>query len=259
MKTSLVLAASLLVVSQPPVPPPVPVPQPVLSVASETPVYVPVDVQVLNPAVKSSALIEVPGAAYTKATGKHSLFFTGPPGTYQVSAIYVEIDKDGVPVISKLTATTKIVGPQPAPGPAPGPTPKPPDPVDPDDVPLLPFPATGFYAVLLKQDTDMNKYTPVQRAALGGQATASYLNEKSTPNGGQPSWRVFDVDQQFTGEGTWKEAHIRAKADMKSWESKNPGKKTPWLLCGNGTKGFSGPVDPESLDKTLEILKRYGG
>jgi hypothetical protein len=142
------------------------------------------------------------------------------------------------------------------------PKPPEPDPIDPDiptppapDASKLPFPATGFYAMFLRQDTDLNKYTPPQRAALGGAETATYLNAKTTT----PGWRVFDTNQQFIGEGMWKEAQKRAIADHAAWEAKNPGKKTPWLLCGNGTKGYSGPVPEDSLDKTLEILKRYGG
>jgi hypothetical protein len=155
-------------------------------------------------------------------------------------------------------------------GPRPPPTP---DPVDPDvpdppkpptpdpDAVKLPFPPSGFYCVFLRQDNpDFNSYTPVQKAAIGGSATAAYLNANATPGtDGQPGWRLFDVNSQFTGEGPWKEAHKRAVADMAAWSAKNPGKVAPWILVGNGTKGHSGPIDGESLDKTLELLRRYKG
>lgn len=235
--------------------PPQPGPQPTLSVASETPVYIPVEVKVLNAAANSSSLIEVSGAAWERQGGDHQMEFTGKPGTYSVEAIYVELS-GGKPKIRKLKATTKIVGDAPEPQPPQPPGPQPPGPQPPTpDTSKLPFPPSGFYAVFIRQETDMNDYTPVQRAALGGEAVATYLNTKTTAQ----SWRVFDVDQQFNGEGLWKEAWKRGVADMKMWESQNAGKKTPWLLCGNGTTGFSGPVPADSLDKTLEILKKFGG
>jgi hypothetical protein len=263
--------------------PPEPGPQPTISVASETPVYIPVRITVVNPSKKSTTIIRVPGAAWTSKVNKHTQEFTGPPGTYSVTALYIEVDKDGVPDAIELTATTKIVGTAPpGPGPGPGPTPPGPGPGPgpippvPDEV-KLPFPAAGFYAVMVSQDTAMNKYTAVQRAVLGGQQVADYLNNKTTRDAqNQPAWRVFDADQQFTGEGIWKEAWKRAVADHAAWVEKtrteaqketDPAKRakllaattTPWLICGNGTKGYSGPVDPESLDKTLEVLKTYGG
>lgn len=170
------------------------------------------------------------------------------PGTYEVT--YTTLS--GTNQIDSFQEFT--VGKPPPPEPDPEPDPDVPPPPTPD-VTKLPFPATGFYAMFLRQDTDMNKYTPSQRAAIGGAETATYLNTKTTA----PGWRVFDANQQFTGEGMWKEAHKRAALDLAAWEAKNPGKKTPWLLAGNGTKGWSGPVPEDSLDKTLTILKTYGG
>jgi len=150
-------------------------------------------------------------------------------------------------------------GPRPPPPPDPDdPDPPPPDPPNPDNV-KLPFPQDGFYAMFFYQDTDFNSYSPSHKAAIGGAAVANYLNAKATKdNTGHPCWRVFDTNQQFAGSGYWLEAHKKGVVDHAAWEAKNPGKKVPWLLVGNGKKGHSGPV-PDKLDDTLALLAKYGG
>lgn len=172
------------------------------------------------------------------------------------------VGERGKPQITKVGNFKIGKGPKPPdPDPDDPPIPDPDDPPTPDNV-KLPFPTEGFYTLMLSQDTDFNKYTPSHRAGLAGELVWNYLNAKCPLAGVRnwPTYRHFDIDQQFaTEDAYWKTSWERAIKDLKAWEAKNPGKKTPWILVGNGKKGFSGPMPEANIDATMTILKKYGG
>lgn len=232
---------------------------PSIEVPKTNDLYVPVVVKLKDVTKGTQAVWKItPKPAWQESVGS-GVRFTGPPGTYNLNVVHVDFDAR---TFGQMDGVTTIVGAGPTPTPPPtppGPQPDPePDPPPVPDETKLPFPATGFYAMFITQDTDANAYTAAQRGTVNGAAVAIYLNLKTTTSDvdSQPAWRIFEPEQQFIGEGTWKEAHKKAVADWRAWEQKN-GKKTPWLICGNGTKGFSGPVT--TTEETLATLQKYGG
>lgn len=114
-----------------------------------------------------------------------------------------------------------------------------------------PFTAEGF-RVLIVVESDpnaMRALPPAQINALYSAKAREYMNEKCVlgPDGRQREWRVADPDQDFSNESkVWQDA------------MKRPRKSLPWILIGDGKRGYEGEFPP-NVDALMTLLRKYGG
>ena len=133
-------------------------------------------------------------------------------------------------------------GPQPPPGPTPpGPTPD----------GTSPFPEAGF-RVLLTYDSANTTRPAAQNSVLYGKAVRDYLKAKCVAEPGSPgdgkAYRIYPANADVSqAPKTWADAHRLAV-----------GKGKDWVLIGDGSKGYSGPLPATEADM-LALLKRFGG
>lgn len=133
-------------------------------------------------------------------------------------------------------------GPQPPPV-----DPPQPGPVDPPGP--APAPKLGDLKVLIIEETGSRGELPSdQIAVFTSVPIREYVRKACSKDPkGNPDFRVYDQNVSIEGEPEW---------IQKAW--KEPRQDLPWILLSNGTTGFSGPL-PATADKTLELLKKYGG
>ena len=216
-----------------------------IAVSASTPVYVPVVVKVVNGSAKSSALFEVaPEPAWERQTGK-SYEFTGPPGTYSVTAIYVEVDKDGVPLLKKLRQQTKIEGPAPTPTPTPTPIPPP----GPGPTPT-PTPAQGMidapgFHVLIKYARDDFQRPASETSILSSESTTSvrqYLKTACPTVSDGPGWRMYPVPAEGV-QAPWKAPYDRNQGLL------------PVMTVSKNGKGWEGSIKDWKPEQVIAKCK----
>ncbi len=90
--------------------------------------------------------------------------------------------------------------------------------------------------------------TAKQRSVLTSQTVRSYLNSHCVkgPDGKTPEYRILDKDADLSREAIHWQNAIKLKTS------------TPWIVISNGKSGTSEKL-PDSVDATMELLKRYGG
>lgn len=146
--------------------------------------------------------------------------------------------------LSEFAVCQIMVGDEPTPTP-PGPTPPGPTPPGPTPTPA-PIPVDGFRVLMLYESAEAAKYPASQVAALHSKMVRDYLREKCVKEdlGG---WHIWDKD-------------VDASAMPKHWQDalKRPRTELPWIIISTGKTGYEGPL-PADADKTLELLKKYGG
>lgn len=170
---------------------------------------------------------------------KTAVFTTGKTGVYRVVAITAVGDE-----LSEFAECSVEVGKQPTP---PGPTPPGPTPPTPDPDNPAPIPADGFRVLIVYESADLSKLPANQQSALFSRKVRDYLDSKCVQDGQTKAWRVWDKDIDVVAESRlWQDAMKREK------------KTLPWIIISNGKTGFEGPL-PENADKTLELLKKFGG
>lgn len=134
------------------------------------------------------------------------------------------------------------------------PTPDP-DPVDPKPDPE-PNPQPGKLMVIMVKDLSrVSELSPKQLEILLSTKIREYTAThcKTGTDGKTPEFKVFNVDTVIEGESPEiKEGFAAAAKEIKE---KNG---IAWLAVSNGKSGWSGPL-PENEEKTLELLKKYGG
>ena len=134
------------------------------------------------------------------------------------------------------------------------PTPKPVEPVEPPEPVKPPEPkqVTGpIQLLIIHEAADQAKLPPGQLYAMQSLAVREYCKSHCRKgDGGTPDFRTLDDDLP---------ADILKKYPewvQKAWEVDRPA--LPCFLVSNGTTGTAGTI-PDSEEKFLEILKRYGG
>lgn len=137
-------------------------------------------------------------------------------------------------------------GPQPPPKDDPV---VPPKPVDPTDPVVPPAPKLGQLKVLIIEETGSRGELPSDQIGIFTSVPIREYAKKACSKDakGNPDFLVFDKDVSVEGTAEWVQ---------QAW--KQPRQDLPWILLSNGTTGYSGPL-PENIDKTLELLKKYGG
>lgn len=173
-------------------------------------------------------------------SGKWAIFSAPAPGRYRVVVVGVSGDQAAGPAVCWVIVE----------GAAP---PKPPDPKPPPDPGPMPQPAPiagdGLRVLIVYESGDLAHLPPARLAIIYDAGVRAYLNQKcpAGPDGKTKEWRIYDRDVDLSGESkTWQDAMRRPRTSV------------PWLVVSDGKSGWEGPL-PENAEKTLEILKRFGG
>lgn len=137
-----------------------------------------------------------------------------------------------------------VGGPRPPPTPPPGPTPPPP----PDGT--NPFAEAGF-RVMVVFDSDNTTRPPAENSVIYGKRVRDYLDAKCAPeptaqDSNGRAYRIYPANSDIS----------RAPKGWADAFKKAGGKD--WVLIGNGTKGYSGPL-PKAVDEMLALLSKFGG
>jgi hypothetical protein len=168
------------------------------------------------------------------------------PGRYRFEAVGT---RDNVQVARRFVVVVGGVPPGPTPpGPNP-PTPPGPNPPQPPTPSTDPIGAGGF-AVLVTFDSSVTTRPPGELSVLYGKAVREYLDANCVADPTAPGWKAYRI---------WPADSDTARAP-KLWSDafgKTRGSKD-WILIGNGTGGYSGPL-PKTVDETLALLKKHKG
>lgn len=128
-----------------------------------------------------------------------------------------------------------------------------PDPPNPDDETEpdegggeSPFAESGLRVLIVYERDDLPRLDQEQAAVIFSGPLRRFLNEACTKKEGQPEYRILDKDAEPAGSGsqTWIGALARPRDAL------------PWILIGDGTRGFEGPL-PASVEDTIELVKGY--
>lgn len=160
------------------------------------------------------------------------------PGKYRLQAVTALADEP-----SDIIETVVVVG-----NPTPPTPPTPPKPPEPTPSPA-PIPVEGFRVLMIYESADLSKLPIAQQSVLFSRPLRDYLNSKCVmgPDNKTKEWRIYDKDTDVTGESKlWQDAMKRER------------KSLPWVIISTGKSGYEGPM-PENTEKTLELLKKYGG
>ena len=223
------------------------------------PPYTIVKLKADNVPAKAGVIWRVsPSKGVSKATQSHkaTLEFVAPPGTYEVTILVVSLSPAGETDIQETSTNVTITEPGPGPGPGPkppgpnppGPTPPGPTPPGPNPSPA-PIPEDGFRVLIVYESAELPKYPAGQTNALYARIVRDYLRAKCVvgADGKTREYRIWDKD-------------VDASAESALWQAalKRPRTSTPWIVISTGKTGYEGPL-PDSAEKTLELLKKYGG
>jgi len=155
------------------------------------------------------------------------------PGTHIIKAIVLAQN----PLSWDEATFTVTIG-----KPEPGPTPEPPAP-DPPTPGEAPIEGEGFRVVFIAETGE--QLPPSVEDSFYSKLITDYLNSNCIKVEGQPEFRRFDPDTQFTNP-----QHRFAKAMAR------PRTSLPWLIISNGKSGYEGPF-PTTVEATLALLKQY--
>jgi hypothetical protein len=190
-------------------------------------------------------LWDVEGPAPSTVESGGTLYLAGPPGEYKLTLTMVNFTTKK---IQRTKATVTIVDGNPPgpPGPGPGPGPNPPNPPNPPQPPA-PIAEAGFRVLIVYDPKALATMPDAQKNVLYAGALRDYLNAKCVlgPDGKTKEWRVWANTVDPTAEAKlWQDAFKRPKGTL------------PAILISNGKTGYEGPL-PDTIDKTLELLKKY--
>lgn len=118
--------------------------------------------------------------------------------------------------------------------------PEPPNPPSPGEAPIE---GEGFRVLFVAESGE--QLPPTVEDSFYSKLITDYLNSNCIKIDGQPEFRRFDPDTQFTDS-----QHRFAKALAR------PRTSLPWLIISNGKIGYEGPF-PSSVEATLALLKQY--
>jgi hypothetical protein len=132
--------------------------------------------------------------------------------------------------------------------PDPGPNPPPPDPDNPD--PFGKMKAAGLRVLMVFDPAKKSTYTPGQLNILEGGQVRDYLEAKCAPDPRVAAWKAYRIWPDGTD----------ASGEDKLWQKAfaRPRKSLPWVLIGNGSRGYEGPL-PADVPAALALLRKFGG
>lgn len=122
-----------------------------------------------------------------------------------------------------------------------------PDPIVPEPSPPSapsPFEGEGIRILIVYELDEMASYSPSVLDTMYSKDLRLWaVNNCAKDVGGQPELRLFDDDVQNQPE-RWMKALSRPRGAM------------PWLIVGNGKKGYEGPLPPTE-EATLALLETF--
>jgi hypothetical protein len=125
--------------------------------------------------------------------------------------------------------------------------PDPPDPVDPPNPDgSSPFAGEGLRVLIVYERDDVGGYPQDQLAVLFAAPFRTWLNEQCVEVDGAPAYRILDADAEPIGVA----ADVWAKALQRQRDG------LPWILIGNGTTGYEGPL-PADIEATKTLIARF--
>lgn len=150
--------------------------------------------------------------------------------------------------IWRQTLTVSDAGPQPPPVDPPKPVDPPVDPVDPPKPPDEKPVVKSFRVIFVKESSQT---LPVAQSSVpDAAAIRQYLNEKTTPENGQPGWRTWDPQQVIANE---------QPTMVALWGVVQPKLlPAPCIVIERDGHAKVMPF-PASVDECLRLLKEYGG
>ena len=186
------------------------------------------------------------GKSETRTYKGPHVFTVEPIGTGLVELLIV-VPGTSAPEVIRRTIDANV-GPRPPPDP---PTP-PPDPPKPPPTPdgTSPFAEPGF-RVLMVFDSENTTRPPTEQSVIYGKTVRDYLDshcvpESSSAESNGRAYRIYAANSDTSrAPKVWADAFKLAKGK-------------DWILIGDGTKGYSGPL-PKSPAEALALLQRFGG
>lgn len=165
--------------------------------------------------------------------------FTGPPGSYAVTATY---SVDGALGRARFIATISGQGPQPPPDPEPRPDPRPDPQPEPEPEPG-PVVAGPLYVVVIEETAD----AVAERGLFFGSGPLAALMKAKGHK-----WRVVDKDVQ--------DASGKPPADVARFLEVARGKAMPqlFLVTQQGQTAYAGDL-PKTPADLISLLQKYGG
>jgi hypothetical protein len=137
----------------------------------------------------------------------------------------LDTDQRRQKLIAECSKLADEFGRAPDPGPDPEPSP-------------APIPAAGLHVLIVEETDDRGRIPIGQLAALQSTQVRGYVQGK----GGQ--FRQYDDDPPIA-DPLWNAARSRPRQSL------------PWLIVSNGERGgFEGPL-PQSVEETLQTIKKF--
>lgn len=164
--------------------------------------------------------------------GKTASVVASKPGVYKVHA-HTFIKGKAVHDHATITVGTPVPPVPPTP-------PTPPTPPN-------PIPGQGLHVLMVFDNNAKGSYTKGQLDTLDGADVRAYLQShcEKGPDGKTAEFRILDKDTDMSKESDfWKKAMTIQRGTL------------PWIIIGNGDKGFSGPIPAGGA---MDLIKQYGG
>jgi hypothetical protein len=123
-----------------------------------------------------------------------------------------------------------------------------PSPIDLLSPGVRPINAEGFRVMLVYDDSKLSSMPESQKSAIFSSDVRKLLLENCAEDDGNPDFRIVtDKSDLSKDKKHWQEAFAR------------PRKENPWLMINGKSKGgFEGKL-PDSVEKTLSLLKKHSG
>lgn len=109
-----------------------------------------------------------------------------------------------------------------------------------------PIDAPGFRVLIVYENTETHKLPKEQVSIFTSTILRAWLIEHCAKDAdGTPDYQIFDqhTDLQYESE-IWQDTMARPRESL------------PWLVVGNGSKGYEGPL-PATIPETIVILERF--
>lgn len=198
---------------------------------------------ITGPLRQKGRWIDDPTKVKTKTLAGPFLYDFEPTGVGDVEIMFIPVGVKKAEEIVKQTIRANN-GAQPPPQP---PGPKPPQPDG-----TSPFAGEGLRCLIVYDPVDILPAS--QHSIIYGSQVRSYLNSKC------PEGTAKNPDGSLLREWRFYPADVNTNAESPVWHNAMARKrdKLPWILVGNGKTGFEGPL-PNTVEETLELLKKYGG
>jgi len=187
---------------------------------------------------RASFLWDVVGDCDTVEAGD-TLYIWAAPGKYRVTLTAIDFESKKV---ERARFAFTVEGKPPEPPIPPGPNP--PDPPRPP----TPGPVEKLSVLIVEESADRARLPASQQSILFGRTVRTWLNEncQDWPEGKIRDWGIFDRDSDLSGYSkTLQEMMNRKRNGL------------PWIVIHGDGKVVHEGLLPESVSKTMELLKKY--